>query len=748
MAYLFWVIVTITVAFAYLAGVLLYAHVVYSSATHDFFLILLSAYGLLQLVVYPVYIYVYGIVVSDAIAKELNYLHIQIRNRAKTAFQRKNGVFGRDQRGNCCVTEYYNGASRVAKSQPKLVMYRLILELNDYDIVRNLFYVMHGYRASTSMTSASPLKLLKSGVVDVISKQRGFSTKGIANLTGDKKVDSHAAASVIAYIKHKSNHLTANLSPKKPRTVTDVQDVVSLDSQNHRDLNVEDGGANIENNEEFPSLSQPEERDNKFSCTDWTQKVCGRMMDGISDGYHSILVSTGFREDEISHAHNVKDYDNLVLSQKIKKQIRGEDRKVDSLVLGEGNIEWDSTSDEYKYYSNYFDAMLHRYQHAAALLLGRHTLSLPVIVQECCSECAVVITLTMVGIVELLAFYHTEWVPAALFILAVVVFLILRAEHRRIKFNQHEDVRANRKTLHLDIPLKMREYIAKLENLQGHQMEEKLSRDLERDHAYEKANKVNTVNKESSLNVVLPTSPKKSPYSLTESRQAQHALLSNFDFENEDNKGMDEIIKVIHSLKSEPSKVSTPLPSLLPPLKVKGKRPLLHAPSAPPQRIVPVDSLGASGQPPPAIASTPVTPLSALPDADPFPDPFSPSLTVHSTPVPADTDTPSMSNHALFAKSGTSSVKLVKAQTDFEAHFTSDFPTVPDHHEEDVIPSKPAGAGSTVKPLFGREVNTGKFSQGLPREELSYHTMFLRSKAEIEADHYLELMKQMKNEKR
>lgn len=152
--YIMYLSAAIAYASASLYFVYWYGEHVYMRSQRHFILLCSLSLMLDVVMVQPLRVYLFRVQCAEAVELELSHVHAQVRNRARTVFKRKYGYFGRDSRGGCCISEYFNGAVRVAKSQTSLVIFRLILELNDYDINRNLFHAS----ASSSSSSSSMTK--------------------------------------------------------------------------------------------------------------------------------------------------------------------------------------------------------------------------------------------------------------------------------------------------------------------------------------------------------------------------------------------------------------------------------------------------------------------------------------------------------------------------------------------------------------------------------------------------------------
>lgn len=166
--YILWVFVTIGLLFLLpLYFVIYYISVMtFQTNINDIVVIAGTAYVLQNAVISPIFLYWFRVVVASALETELSHLHMNIRNRARTVFERKFGFFGRDLYHNsdvkganhaltrtsksarvnmhniCCVTDHYNPTCRVAKAYTGLVIFRLVLELNDYDINRRMHYIL------------------------------------------------------------------------------------------------------------------------------------------------------------------------------------------------------------------------------------------------------------------------------------------------------------------------------------------------------------------------------------------------------------------------------------------------------------------------------------------------------------------------------------------------------------------------------------------------------------------------------
>lgn len=216
--YVFWAIFTVGLLFLLpLYFVWFYINTLtLKTNINDIIIVAGTAYILQTAVISPLFLYWFRVVVATAVDTELSHIHVNIRNRARTVFERKYGFFGRDLFHNntvkspnhaltrtsksarvnlhniCCITDHYNPTCRVAKAYTGLIMFRLVLELNDYDINRRMHYILKrkhetegyikgmgmaardgtGTKSKSGKTAGSYLDLMKNAVASMVPQSQ------------------------------------------------------------------------------------------------------------------------------------------------------------------------------------------------------------------------------------------------------------------------------------------------------------------------------------------------------------------------------------------------------------------------------------------------------------------------------------------------------------------------------------------------------------------------------------------------
>lgn len=501
--YLLWVILSVGILFM---GQLwwVYSHstnLSYHSNALDVAIVASSALVVYHLGVSPLFIYLHHVVVAGALDLELSYIHTQIRNRARTVFERKYGFFGRDlyhgtqgrttgtsfsaiktnqssRKGLhniCCITDHFNPACRVAKAYTGLVVFRLVLELNDYDLNRHMFYILPR-RVDLGLESgskeASGTKISPTELSRTTSYYEALSG-AVDALTQSYKARNTRASDKVVPVLDAAVEQDSQVSEESP------------DVETGKDLGI------LENDVALGQNTDPDGDDNVgwSGDPDTDTNKCAALYSGCVSCFRTIgsyvefclawcawfiRTSWCFLADSLSSCVNaILMFRAFATFTTLSNQDRSEDHSslyVPSLCFGEGNIEWDSKLD--------------RFQHAASLVIARYTLEIPVIgIAAWVTDIGISFVLLGCGVLlwyiyigsgsgSLIRDITTIGVPC------IVGIFFIRSERRRRNYNNDPKHVADALSSYDNTYQRIVDYLSKLDDLQGNAAEALLSQEL------------------------------------------------------------------------------------------------------------------------------------------------------------------------------------------------------------------------------------------------------------------------------